>query len=187
MDVEIRPYSQTDAPAVFDAVRESFAELRPWMPWCHADYSVEDARSWLGLQMKSFDEGTAFQFAILSNDGRYVGGVGLNQIDRLNRRANLGYWIRSAMTGRGAATAAVRSLRDWAFDRTDLIRLEILIAVGNVASHRVAERVGAIREGVLHRRLVLHEIAHDATMFSITRDIPAQVASAWSAKGGGEG
>ncbi len=83
------------------------------------------------------------------------------------------------MTRRGVATTAVRAIRDWAFDRTNLIRLEILIAAGNVASHRVAERAGAIREGVLQRRLVLHEIAHDATMFSITRDLPRT-------KGGGQ-
>ncbi|MGE0703226.1 MAG: GNAT family N-acetyltransferase [Vicinamibacterales bacterium] len=174
MDVELRPYSQSDTQAVFEAVHESFNELHPWMPWCRADYSVEEARSWLGLQVRGFEEGTAFQFAILAKDGRYLGAVGLNEIDRLNRKANLGYWVRSAATGRGVATAAVRALRDWAFERTALIRLEILIAAGNVASHRVAERAGAIREGVLRRRLVLHDVAHDATMFSITRDLPVQ-------------
>src|SRR5262249_18704500 len=98
---------------------------------------------------------------------------GLNQLDGLNRRANLGYWVRSTATRRGVATAAVRALRDWAFESTDLMRLEILVARENVASHHVAERVGAIREGVLRRRLLLHGHLPDAPMFSVTRDMVA--------------
>ena len=53
-----------------------------------------------------------------------------------------------------------------------LIRLEIVVAVGNLASHRVAEKVGAVSEGTLRRRILLHGAARDATMFSLTRDIP---------------
>jgi len=45
--------------------------------------------------------------------------------------------------------------------------------VGNVASHRVAEKCGAVREGVLKRRLMLHGTARDATLLSITRLMPA--------------
>jgi ribosomal-protein-serine acetyltransferase len=69
------------------------------------------------------------------------------------------------------ATSAVHALRGWAFQWTDLVRLEILVAKGNIASEGVAAKVGAMREGVLRRRLMLHGRLHDATMFSLTRDI----------------
>jgi ribosomal-protein-serine acetyltransferase len=166
---EIRRYRLEDDAVVAEAVRESINELQPWMPWCHPGYSIEESRSWLQVQVPAFDEGVAFEFAIVSADGHYLGGCGLNQIDRINKRANLGYWVRSSATRRGVATAAVRAIRDWAFDHTDLIRLEIVIVVGNLASHGVAEKAGAVREGTLHRRLVLHGTVHDATMFSLTR------------------
>jgi RimJ/RimL family protein N-acetyltransferase len=64
----------------------------------------------------------------------------------------------------------VCAVRNWAFESTELVRLEIVVATGNTASHRVAEKVGAIREGVLRRRLLLHGHPHDATMFSLIRD-----------------
>ncbi len=153
---------------------ESLAQLQPWMPWCHPQYSVIDSRSWLEAQVPAFQAGTAFEFAIMSVDGTYLGGCGLNQIDRINRRANLGYWVRSTATRQGVATGAVRALRDWAFEVTDLVRLEIVVAVGNAASHRVAEKVGAVREGTLIRRLMLHSALRDASMFSLTRDLPAR-------------
>jgi RimJ/RimL family protein N-acetyltransferase len=168
-DIHVRPYALADASDVWEAARESLAELQPWMPWCHPGYSIEESRSWLAAQVPAFHQGTSFEFAIVSADRRYLGGCGLNQIDQANNRANLGYWVRSSATGRGVATAAVQRVRDWGFEHTALVRLEVVIAVGNLASHRVAEKAGAVREGTLRSRLLLHGTPHDATMFSFIR------------------
>lgn len=140
------------------------------MPWCHAAYGMEDAERWLQTQHVAFERGMAFEFAVFTQ-GRYCGGCGLNQIDLANRRANLGYWIRSGMTRQGVATAAACLIRDWAFEQTDLIRLEILVAQANIASRRVAEKSGAHYEGLLCRRLVLHGRSHDAALYAFTRPI----------------
>jgi len=165
-DVLIRPYRASDVAAAWDAIGESRTALHRWMPWCHQRYSIDDCRSWIEAQIPAFEQGTAFEFAIVSTDDRYLGGCGLNRLDDLNRRANLGYWVRTSATRRGVATRAVRELRDWAFEQTPLIRLEVVVAVGNVASEGVATRAGATREGVLRSRLLLHGVVHDAIMFS---------------------
>lgn len=170
--VSIRPYQALDANGMLEAVRESVAEVGPWMPWCHPAYSAEDAKTWVGNQVRAFRQRSAYEFAVVGEDGRYSGGCGLNQMDSDNRRCNLGYWIRSSSMRRGIATSAVRLLHAWAFENTDLIRLEIVVAVGNIASQRVAEKAGAIREGVLRSRVLLHGHAHDAVMFSFTRPVP---------------
>jgi ribosomal-protein-serine acetyltransferase len=167
--IRIRPYRIDDGWAIVDAVHESLAELTPWMPWAHAGYSIRESQQWLDLQIAAFERATAFEFAIVGAEEAYLGGCGLNQLDVANRRANLGYWVRSSAARQGVATAAVRLLREWAFASTDLIRLEILVAVGNAASCRVAEKSGAVREGVLRSRLILHDVVHDATMFSFAR------------------
>jgi RimJ/RimL family protein N-acetyltransferase len=171
-NVHIRRYQLSDVSDVFEAVRESLTELQAWMPWSHPAYSIHESRSWLQAQIAAFDQRTAFEFAMIDDDGRYLGACGLNQIDHANRRANLGYWVRTSATNQGVATRAVRVLRDWAFAYTDLIRLEIVIAIDNVASCRVAEKAGAFREGTLKNRLLLHGAAHDAAVFSFTRTVP---------------
>lgn len=171
---QIRPYRVDDAPAVWEAVRESMAELQPWMPWCHPGYSIDDSRSWLEAQVPAFEQGTAFEFAIVTAGQQYLGGCGLNQIDTINQRANLGYWVRTSAARRGVATHAVGALRDWAFQHTGLLRLEVVVAVGNVSSRRVAVKAGAALEGVLTNRLLLHGAIHDATMFSLTRTVKAR-------------
>src|SRR5690349_13513582 len=75
---QIRPYRLDDAAMVYEAVRESMAELSPWMPWCHPAYSLQESRNWLEIQVPAFEQRTAFEFAIVTSDGRYLGGCGLN-------------------------------------------------------------------------------------------------------------
>ena len=45
LGVEIRPYTLEDAPEVWAAARELCADFRPWMPWCHDQYSIEESRA----------------------------------------------------------------------------------------------------------------------------------------------
>ncbi len=168
-DVLIRPCRVEDAPAMFGAVRESMDDLIRWMPWCHQDYSLQESKSWLRTQVQAFNERKWFEFAIVDPGGGYLGQCGLNQIDEANRRCNLGYWVRSSATGHGVATRAVLMTRDWGFEHTNLARIEIVVALGNRRSVRVAEKAGALREGVLQQRLLLHGVQEDAVMFSFVR------------------
>ncbi len=167
--IRIRPYRLDDAAIIWQAVRESMKQLQPWMPWCHPGYAIDETRSWLSAQVQAFQQRSAFEFAITTDDGAYLGGCGLNQIDALNQRANLGYWVRSSAASKGVATAATVLTRDWGFANTDLVRIEILVAVGNVASRRVAEKSGAVYEGTLRTRLIVHGARHDAAMYSFLR------------------
>jgi RimJ/RimL family protein N-acetyltransferase len=70
--------------------------------------------------------------------------------------ANLGYWVRTSETGRGIASKATRLVAQFGFAELGLQRIEILAAVGNVASQRVAEKAGAVRECVARKRLLIN-------------------------------
>lgn len=165
----VRLYQQSDAEPIHAAALESVAEVYPWMAWCHARYTLDESRQWVSLQIEAARQRTAFEFVIVGDGGRVLGGCGINQINPMNRFANLGYWVRSSATGHGVAPAAVRQVAEYAFRETDLNRLEIVIAVGNRRSQRVAEKVGATREGVLRSRLWLPSGPSDAVMYSLVR------------------
>ena len=142
----IRLYEPGDAADMQAAVVASAAEVGHWMGWCHPQYSLDDARKWILTQQELARQGQAYEFAIHSDKGEYLGGCGINHINTIDRFANLGYWVRSSATGRGVAPAVVRLVAAFAFRETDLNRLEIVVAVGNLRSQRVAEKVGAVRE-----------------------------------------
>jgi RimJ/RimL family protein N-acetyltransferase len=167
--ISIRPYQLTDAPLLLEAAKESVAEVNLWLSWCHDGYNLAAAETWIKAQVEARGQGTVFAFVIQDGDGRFLGGCGLNQIVELHRMANLGYWVRTSAAGQGVATQAVRVLAEWAFANTPLTRLEIVVAVENVRSLRVAEKAGAVREGVLRSRLLVHGRRHDAVMHSIIR------------------
>jgi RimJ/RimL family protein N-acetyltransferase len=58
-------------------------------------------------------------------------------------------------------------LVDFGFATLGLIRIEIVVAVGNFGSQRAAEKAGAYREGLLRNRIVQRGEARDAYMFSL--------------------
>jgi ribosomal-protein-serine acetyltransferase len=173
-DILIRPYTPTDVPLLVDAAVESINEIFPWLPWCHPGYTALEAETWIKHCGTARDAGTEYNFVVTDGSGgHFLGGCGLNQLRPDHRIANLGYWIRTSASRRGVATAAVRRLAEFAFRETDLLRLEIVAAVDNIASQRVAEKAGAIREGVLHDRLLLHGKSHDAVLYCLVRSVHA--------------
>jgi RimJ/RimL family protein N-acetyltransferase len=75
--------------------------------------------------------------------------------------------VHSRKAGRGVASAATRLLARYGFETLGLKRIEIVIAAGNLASLRVAEKVGAEREGLLRNRIYVNNKWHDAFMHSL--------------------
>jgi len=165
--VGIRRYRPDDVTRLFEAASESVPELSRWLPWCHASYSPDDSAAFVNSRDVEWEKGEHYSFMIFElHTGEFLGGAGLNFINRVHSTANVGYWVRSSRTGRGIATAATRLIARFGLEELKFQRLEILAAIDNVASQRVAEKAGATREAVLRKRLLLHGRAHDAVMYS---------------------
>jgi RimJ/RimL family protein N-acetyltransferase len=85
----------------------------------------------------------------LAADSRFAGFTGVLHPEDWPE-PELAYSLAPHAWGQGLATEAAIAARDWAFARHGLRRLASFIAPGNVRSIRVAERLGAVREGELH-------------------------------------
>jgi ribosomal-protein-serine acetyltransferase len=167
-DILVRPLVLTDEQSLFAAVRESIREVSPWLSWCHEDYSIEETREFLRSRVDKSQGDEWYSFGVFDrNDSRVLGGVGLNFINRVHQFGNLGYWVRTSAAGKGVASKASRLVARFGFEQLGLARIEILAAVSNIASQRVAEKIGAVREGILRKRLLIRGELHDAVMFSL--------------------
>lgn len=172
LDIALRPWVREDAPALFAAIIDSAAELGPWSPWLSPGFSEAMAGLYIEKTLEDRATGGGHELAIVGREGDeeiVLGSCGINEIAPVHGVANVGYWVHSSHTKRGIATSVVRQLADWTFANTELNRLEIVVAVGNEASIRVARKVGAVYEGRQAKRLLIRGQALDAEMFALLR------------------
>ena len=136
--------------------------------WAHDGYSLNDAKEFIRITRTRWEEGTLFAFVITdAKSGSVLGGCSLSHIHPVYHLCNLGYWVRTSRRGEGIAVRATRLAARFALEKVGLIRVEIVMAVNNTASRRVAEKAGAHYEGILHNRMVVGREIYDAHMYSL--------------------
>jgi RimJ/RimL family protein N-acetyltransferase len=165
----LRPLVASDRDALYAAVIESREEVGRWMAWCHPGYSPEESAEWVAICERGWAaEGGDREFAIFdARSGRLLGCIGVNQFNRVHHFGNVGYWVRTSSVRQGVATAAARLVARYAFDVLGLARVEIVAQVPNVASCKVAEKLGCRLEGVLRARIAFLDGHLDAAMYSL--------------------
>ena len=166
--ITIRAYAPGIELALFEAARESVREVGPWMRTWREGATCETAARHVAESIEAWRTGSWYDFAITRTDSTaFLGRVGLDRISA-SGAANVGYWVRTSQTGQGVATAAVRLIARFGFEDLGLCTLELLIAVDNSASRRVAEKVGAtfvgLRSGV--------ELQSRSYLFTLTSPLP---------------
>lgn len=165
----LRPFLAIDVDLMFAAVDSSREALGRWLTWCSPTYSKDDTRGFIKANQQPV-QSCEYALGIFSRaSGSLFGGIGINQVDLAARRANLGYWVRSDCVSQGIASHAARLLAPCALEDLGLERIEIVAAIGNVASQRAAEKAGALREGLLRRRLRTPSGQADAICYSLIR------------------
>lgn len=169
--VTLRAHRTGDAPALAEAVRESIATVGRWQDWCHASYDVASAETWIAQCRQAWLLGDGYEMLIVdTRTDRLLGGMGVNQRNREQRFANLGYWVRESAQGNGVATRAGTLAIRFAFETVQVSRLEIVAAHDNIPSRKTAERLGGHLEGMLRNRLVIKGSSVEAAMYSLIPD-----------------
>jgi RimJ/RimL family protein N-acetyltransferase len=162
----LRSFRMSDSASLYCAVRESLPDLKPWMSWATDSYNELAAREYITIARARWEEGTFYAFAITRAD-EILGACTLSSMHPIYHFCNLGYWVRTSYHGQGIAGRAAKLVARFAFENLGLIRLEIVIALENRASLRVAEKIGAHDEGILLNRMVIGRSIYDAHMYSL--------------------
>lgn len=139
------------APALVEALDESLDALRRFMPWAHLPQTVDVQYARLTEVVGAYWRGDDYNLHIYDPRApqRALGGVGLHR-RTMNRQAlEMGYWVRSGDAGRGVCTRAARMVLVLAIELFGCQRVQCGYDVGNLASARVAAKVGFEIEGDL--------------------------------------
>jgi len=158
--VTLRAWSVHDAATVFAACQDS--EIQRWTT-VPVPYRQQDAEGFVGEHARSvWRSRTGAPFAVVSNTGQVVvGSCALVSVSADERTGEVGYWVTPSARGAGVAQRALRLLCTWALGDGGLARVQARVAVNNVASRSVVERVGFTfdRQCRIQRRGDLEDLA----------------------------
>ena len=145
----LRPWRPSDADAVYTACQDPEIVRFTSVP---SPYLREHAESYVGpVSAAAWVNKTAVNFAAVDADGTVVGSFGLVRMNPAQGIAEVGYWVAPAARRRGVAVRAAAAVTRWALRDVGFPRVELLAAVDNLGSRRVAERIGFTQEGVLRK------------------------------------
>jgi [ribosomal protein S5]-alanine N-acetyltransferase len=141
----LRDWQIQDAPSIAKHAnnRKIWLNLRDAFPH---PYRLGDAKAFIARVNK---ENPVTAFAI-ATQWEAIGSIGLMLGKDVHRyTAEMGYWLAEPFWGRGIMTKAVQYITAWAFRELKLHRIAAEPYATNTASHRVLEKAGFRREGVL--------------------------------------
>ena len=166
----IRDWQIQDAPFIVTYAnnRKIWVNLRDAFPY---PYSLADAKDFIS-RVTGADPVTVFALATQSEA---IGSIGLMLGKDVHRfTAEMGYWLAEPYWGKGIMTDAVQFLIAWAFRELKLHRISAEPYSTNTASHRVLEKAGFLREGVLRSSAFKDGKILDQFLYSRVGDVVTQ-------------
>ena len=119
--------------------------------------TCEDMRAYVQTALHDQSSGTALPFATVAVDtGRVVGSTRFGNIDRVNRRVEIGWtWIGRPWQRTAVNTEAKLLMLRHAFETFGCIRVEFKTDSLNDRSRKALLRIGAREEGTFRNHMVV--------------------------------
>ncbi len=142
----LRPYRLEDAAELQRLIGER--DVVSTMTNVPHPYEDGMAEEWIGGRRESFEKGQTVDFAITHREeGYFIGGISLLDIDQPSQRAEIGYWIGKPYWRKGYGTEAAKAIVKYGFETLGLNRINGRHFVRNPASGRILEKIGMKHEG----------------------------------------
>ena len=166
--VRLEPIRREHAELFWEVSKNDLEDIFRWIP-----YSMKTPEDFQQLIDKAFAEekrGESVVFATVErSSGRAIGSTRFMNIDRVNKRVEIGStWIAPAWQRTAVNTEAKYLMLRHAFEVWGCIRVELKTDGLNQKSRNAILRIGAKEEGTLRRHLVTWSgRVRDTVYFSI--------------------
>ena len=162
--VRLEPLRQDHAEGLYHRGR-SAADWSYMPRACFID--LADVRQWIDEALAAPAQ---LPFAILETDrNRVIGSTRYLNIRPEHRSLEIGWtWLGQQWQRTGVNTQVKLLLLTHAFERLGCVRVEFKTDARNLSSHRALERIGATREGVLRKHMIVQDgYVRDSVYFSV--------------------
>src|SRR5215212_6667809 len=140
--INLREITADDAKTIVNLMDYEIAKYLYEVPY---PYRIDDALNFIKSSYDNFKSHKVITFVIeyknmLESKVLLVGIIGIKDIDYVNKKANIGYWIGTQYQGKGTATECIKLVFNYAFDILKLEEISSYVFPGNNPSIRVLEK-----------------------------------------------
>jgi N-acetyltransferase len=166
--VRLEPIRPEHAEIFWEIAKDNLDDIFQWIP-----YRMKTREDFQRLLEKAFEEQQAGQSVVFATvehgSGRVIGSTRFMNIDRANRRVEIGStWIVPAWQRTAVNTEAKYLMLRHAFEEWRCIRVELKTDALNQKSRNAILRVGAKEEGTLRKHVITWTgRVRDSVYFSI--------------------
>jgi RimJ/RimL family protein N-acetyltransferase len=152
--VRLEPVRSQHADLFWDVTKNDLGEIFRWIP--DPMQTRGDFQRLIDKAFAEQDRGESIVFATVERvSGRTIGSTRFMNIDRANRRVEIGStWIAPAWQRSAVNTEAKYLMLRHAFETWKCIRVELKTDALNQKSRKAILRLGAKEEGTLRRHLI---------------------------------
>jgi len=167
-DLHLEKIKKTHAPHVFEIIQRDRNYLRRWLPFVDQTRRVKDTENYIGLILSPRHRDQNAVYTIWFR-GLLAGLAGFKEIDHVNHKLEIGYWLAEQMQGKGIMTRTVKKMIDYGFRNLQMNRIQIKVAVGNHKSSAIPHRLGLNFEGIERDGEFHTDRYYDLEVFSILK------------------
>lgn len=165
--ITLKILSLLDYQAIYYGIDQNRVFLRKWLPFVDSTKSDKDTLAFVKSVVDDVERRQ--EIFTIWYEGEFAGLIGLKDIDYLNRKLEIGYWLIERMTGKGIMTLSVEALINFVFVKLEMNRIQIKCAIGNKESSAIPKRLSFHFEGVERQGERHQERYLDLEIYSIVK------------------
>ncbi|HUW88694.1 MAG TPA: GNAT family protein [Candidatus Paceibacterota bacterium] len=143
--IVIRQLASSDQEAIVTAGNDD--QMQKWFP-LPFPYTTENAKWFISDFAPERQHGGTGLVSAIDLDGKFAGVIDIKRAEWRGRSCEISYWTSPWARSKGVSTSALVILSHWIIQEMGFQRLEVRVAPGNLASQKVAEKAGFVREGI---------------------------------------
>ncbi|MHB8578340.1 MAG: GNAT family N-acetyltransferase [Ignavibacteriaceae bacterium] len=146
-EITLMDLEMSSSDALYRLINANRSYLGEWLSWVEGTLSVMDTINYIFAMSEHDMYSSRYVMEIWCNN-LLAGLIDVHNGDRLNKKAEIGYWLGEEFQGKGVMTRSCRALINYAFTDAGLNRITIKCAEGNKKSQAIPEKLNFSFEGI---------------------------------------
>jgi RimJ/RimL family protein N-acetyltransferase len=132
---------------------------------------LKDAKGWIRHAHRMERSVSSYHFVVQeTDDDEVIGCIALKHLNFKDRNAEVGYWISGLHRRKGYGKEAMRLILTYAMRELKLHRIYAVVDATNIASVKLLESCGFVREGTWRKASMMDGILQDVYAYGILKE-----------------